>query len=320
MIREFPDENERVHDLESNLARQFEFAERFYRFWLERPKDRWLSRSNLPENSLHLAMLLNIQACRQFRSMVEECRRGEAFCANIIARSLYETTLALLFVLKPRVRIVVEPDTKRRTHPDGSLKYSVRPLRKKEKASNIPSRELRADLYVAHSVISGPAFFERMGTIPKLKRFGKQRARRVRELTAPNAKEFQRRVGPEWWSALRITHSYSGLGVEQLTSVVDSAGALTGWYQTVYRAQCSLVHGNEALLHGQAGADGMMRAQWFSTDNEVCGALHEACLFLLVCVNTFQRYIGLGTGMASAQDGFFKECTRVFTSDGPSNA
>src|SRR5687768_17099656 len=80
----FPDEADRTAQAHANLQVPFEFANRLYNFWLMRPKDRSIDRSGLPGHVLHLAMMLNIQACRQFRSVVEECRRCEAVCASIV--------------------------------------------------------------------------------------------------------------------------------------------------------------------------------------------------------------------------------------------
>ena len=116
----------------------------------------------------------------------------------------------------------------------------------------------------------------------------------------------------KWWSALRSSHSYSGLNVEQLTSVVDSANALKRYYCSVYRAQSSLVHGNEALSHGTFDPGGAIQPQFFSSDYEVSGAIQVACLLMIVCINSFEKYVLLDPAVAMLLDAWVKEFKLVF--------
>jgi Family of unknown function (DUF5677) len=315
-MRLFPGEEDRIDEVSRHLATELEFADRLYRFWVEAPKDKWLNKSSLPETSKHLAMLLNIQVYRQFRSIVEDCRRAEAFCGNIVARSLFETTLGMLFILKPHLRIATGPFVKngiQRTDGDGSLKYCARPLKKREVAKGCPSRELRANIYLAHSLISGPLLFKRMAAIPRMKRLGKAKAAAVDELTADLQTAYRDKIGEEWWSVIhRAPHSYSGLGVETLAGVVDRSHILVRWYETVYRAQSDIVHAADALNHGHIAEDGIFQGRYLSSDEEVCGAVQEAVMFLLICMNTCQKYISFGSGVEMALNGFLDEFHRVF--------
>jgi hypothetical protein len=314
-MRQFPDEENRVEQVSNDLARKFEFAERIFGYWLETPKDKWLSKSSLPHNVKHVAMMLNVQAIRQFRSIVIECRNVEAISANIVARSLYETVVALLFILKPHVRIVTMPDTDKagnqKKDSDGELKYIARPLRKKEKGKS-PSRELRANLYLGKALVSAPRFFDRMGAIPGVKRFGKTKAAATRKLTAGLRKEYKQLVGQEWWSVLKHSSWYSGLGVEALTKLVDRSGTLDRWYQTIYRAQSDIAHAADAGIHAECTDNGILRPRFLSSNDEVCGALQEAVAFLLICINSCQKYIGFGAGVGMAVHGFLDEFHRVF--------
>ena len=58
-----------------------------------------LEQAGLPSLVLTVAILLTTRACRLYRSVIEECRRCEGFGANLLARTLYETLIALRFVL-----------------------------------------------------------------------------------------------------------------------------------------------------------------------------------------------------------------------------
>jgi hypothetical protein len=82
-MREFPGEEQRSAEVQENLAPAFELAEGLYSFWLTAEKDRWLAKSALPPLGIHLTMLLDVQALRLFRSVIEDCRRCEAFSVKL---------------------------------------------------------------------------------------------------------------------------------------------------------------------------------------------------------------------------------------------
>jgi hypothetical protein len=75
----YPGELEQIAEVQRKLAGQFDLADRVYDFWLMQEKDVWLAKSNMPYPSSMLAMMVNVQACRKFRTVVELCRRSEAF-------------------------------------------------------------------------------------------------------------------------------------------------------------------------------------------------------------------------------------------------
>src|SRR5258708_1305400 len=105
-MRAFPGEVESSAEMQQNLAAWFDLAGRIHNFWLTYPKDE--PKTKLPRLVVSVAEMLDVQAMRQFRSVVEDCRRCEAFNANIIARSMFETVMAQRFVLAKRLCIVVE--------------------------------------------------------------------------------------------------------------------------------------------------------------------------------------------------------------------
>src|SRR6266404_7181569 len=105
----FPGEERRSVEAQKNIEHLLNVAEALHNFWLDHPKDMWLERSTLPHRVVNLAAVLDVQASRQFRSVIEECRRCEASNANIVARSLFETVLAIRFVLaKKQLRMAIE--------------------------------------------------------------------------------------------------------------------------------------------------------------------------------------------------------------------
>lgn len=105
----FKDEEQRSKEVRENLREEFDFARRIYSSWADSDRLAWKTSPTFPDNAFNLTLMLDLQAGRLFRSAVELCYRSEGFCSHILARSLFETALALAFILKRSVRILVEP-------------------------------------------------------------------------------------------------------------------------------------------------------------------------------------------------------------------
>lgn len=104
-MRIFPNERERSAEVQHSRAAEFDFASRIYDYWMTRDLGRGLESSPLPPNVITLFLALRVQLGRQFRSVYDDCRRCEASIASIIARSLFETSLAFFFIIKPDVYV-----------------------------------------------------------------------------------------------------------------------------------------------------------------------------------------------------------------------
>lgn len=250
-ILKFPDEDKLSAEVQARLAAEFDFARRLYGFWIRHPKDEWLDKSRLPGHTLDLAMLLNVQLYRQFRSVHDECCRCEAFSASIVGRSVFETIVALLFVLKPRVHIVVAPVIKNGIHAHtagGVPKWSAKPPSKKNPPSKqtFLSRAARANLYFAHVAFADDLFAEKCQRTNGLKRLGALVAKNVLPSTVAH---FENLVGPQWTYILRDSHGYSGLPLASLARLLDKN--LARWYETIYHFQSRMVHANDALRHAK---------------------------------------------------------------------
>src|SRR5882724_3265409 len=174
-MRQFPTEESRSTEVQQDLAPYFTLAERIQNFWLTQARTDVAS-SKVSAFVYNVATSLDIQAMRQFRSVVEECRRCEAFVANIIARSIFETILAQRFILARRLCIVVEPKTDKHGRPeffaDGSPKFRARlPSRRtKPKRSDWLSRDLRAQLYWSHIAFQDLRALDRLATGKRMKK------------------------------------------------------------------------------------------------------------------------------------------------------
>jgi len=80
----FANEDEWSAEVQKNLAAAFDLAQGLFNFWLTAEKDAWVAKTTLPPLGVSLAMMLDVQALRLFRSVVEQCERCEGFCACIL--------------------------------------------------------------------------------------------------------------------------------------------------------------------------------------------------------------------------------------------
>jgi len=96
---DFPNHDALIAKAHEALHSQFEFSERVFNYWIGQEKNKYLWRGHLDELVVNVGATLDVQACRQFRTVIDLCQRCEGYDASVIARSLFETSLAMLFVL-----------------------------------------------------------------------------------------------------------------------------------------------------------------------------------------------------------------------------
>jgi hypothetical protein len=252
----FRNEEQRAAEVRARLAPAFELAEGLFNFWLTAEKDSWIAKSTLSPLSLHLAMLLDVQALRLFRSVIEQSRRCEGFCATILSRSLYESVLGVAFLLMKRVQIIVE--AKGPAGTPGAKAFQAKASSKgiKPTRKDSLSHELRANLYYMHAFIQQrERALEIIGRYPGNKR----RVKRLEKtLDRSVIVEQEKAIGPAWSYILRHQpHTYSGLTIEELAKVLHKS--LFRWRHTVYPFQSRAVHANDPFKHvemapGEEGA------------------------------------------------------------------
>lgn len=296
MIRKFPEEEQISAEIRSVLGPQLEFAERVYSFWLLQRLDSYLEKSSLPTNAINVAMLCNLQGLRLFRSIVEDCYRGEGLAAAIASRSLFENVLAMIFVLKRQVRVKLEAELdsnkiQKRTQA-GTPKFKVRLPKKSD--PRLPneqlSREHRADLYFAFWLFSQNALHQRCRTTKGLKRI-----KLGTPIDAQTLQEWEKNITPEWAYIQRERpHTYSGLSIYSLTKLLDRHGHLTRYYETIYHIQSRIVHAVDAVGLVEADRRGVMRGQLFSSAEETLGVLTTGTMGLLMMMEILNKHIDFG--------------------------
>ncbi len=272
-MHQLPGEQNRSAELQGNLADLFNLAESLFNYWLGQDKNSW--RAGVPMEAANLALILDVQAVRLFRSIVEDCKRAEAFTASILTRTLFETVLAVLFLLKKDVRIIVEPvypkGAPRGTTPIG---YAAKPRSKNTKrtAKHRLSRKLRATLFMAKSYFTLEGrHIESLSKYPGMT----NKAKQLKKSVDPGiAAEYEHEIGSQWTSVLRRSDSYSGLSIENLAAVLDKS--LARWYRTVYHFQSCDSHAVNALQHLDLHNATTCKAIYVSPDSAVYQSLRAA--------------------------------------------
>lgn len=104
-MQSFPGEEGRTAQVQFNLRDQFVFVRRVLQCFADLEMDPWFRRAEVEHDVAKSVLMLQAQVCRLYRSIYEECGRAEAFCARLPLRSMYESVMAMDFILRPEVCI-----------------------------------------------------------------------------------------------------------------------------------------------------------------------------------------------------------------------
>jgi len=165
-------------------------------------------------------MAIGIDCIRKYRSILALCEIGQIDNAQILARCVFESLLAVRFILLPRPRkynLPVQPRT-----------YSA--------------REFRAILYSVAVGIKAAKLAETTKVTKGAKRMLNRAV--VRGLQA-NASEAEAEIGKAWFDRIRQSKSFSGL------SVYDMAvhAGLQQDYLGLYGRNSIIVHAGDSMEH-----------------------------------------------------------------------
>jgi hypothetical protein len=212
------------------------------------------------------------KACWQHRSVQLLARAGLGADALALARCLFETTLALGFVLKDRVRL----------RRDGGFLPPVpgRPL----------NSRLRARLYLANIAFENARTLNEYQRTKGLKRF--RGAAAARAEVARQVGDGEQAVGSQWSDRLRAKRTYSGVSIKDLALSLG----LGPTYKTLYKYASWSVHALD-LTHFvtfPAGEDRPPHLQLAPHEGEVRRVIDVSNAILLSCVRTFNRRFRLG--------------------------
>lgn len=165
---------------------------------------------------------VHTKLCKQYRAIHTLCELGLTDDAEILVRSMFESSLVVLFLLRRRV---VLRDGRRLppTPPKGGLTV-----------------KFRAKLFAADQALKEQKKVSAWLRTPGLKRHGKKLERFVNDWVD----EEEKRLGAAWIRWLKRGNVF-GLNIEVMARNLG----LERWYAGIYRPQSSKVHASDAIDH-----------------------------------------------------------------------
>lgn len=216
-----------------------------------------------------VALGLVAKACKQYRAIGEMVELGLSEVADSNARMLFETMLAVHFILRPRV--ILKRDGKKLAAIKG------KPL----------TTKFRTSLYLASDAFNGRKLAHGLLATPGLKR---QMSKEVRTEIVRQATEWEAEIGLEW--ARRLKEGYAGVKVINLAASLG----FERLYHSIYRITSSGVHATDATGHIRLDDDS--KAEWRfgaapSTDG-IANTLKLASLLLIKILEVADERLRLG--------------------------
>jgi len=245
-----------------------------------RPRGRFRSRGSagLRYNAFHVGLSLYVKSSKQFRSLILLCQAGLTEDAEIIARSLFETLLALNFVLRRSVQ----------------LKENGKRIKVERHGRRQPlDCGFRTELYLAHYAFDLQRRVKGWKNVSGLKRLSRTWGDPA--AIDRDAQQAELAVGPEWTHRLRSRRSFSGLSIRDLA---DSFG-IVHYYASIYGHQSHLAHGADALSYLDLGDEPSKLSLALAPNTEAVGRiLRLGSLLFTGCLDIASQRIGLGADKA----------------------
>jgi hypothetical protein len=224
-----------------------------------------------------LALGLYAKACKQFRGVIILGERGFGDEVTVLTRALFETTLAMNFLMNETVAL--KRDGKP-FDPDPS-----RPL----------TTDFRALLYGAHAAFVQAKRYKQWSERPELA--ASMHLRGDPSQIAAQTTEAKNAVGEKWWDALK--GGQAGLSVRNLA---DSLGVLS-YYLVVYGDQSEVTHAGDGFMHFDLDDGSLDLAP---SPASIGGLLRLAALVFLACLTGIHNRLNFGAGTESALNAFAK--------------
>jgi hypothetical protein len=230
------------------------------------------SMKGVSKTTFWLSLGLFAKCCKQLRSILLLCEHGLVSDADTLARSLFESVLALNFLLSPRLTL---RENGKKVQPDP------------KKPLTTPFRTL---LYLAHVAFEDERRTVKFHQTVRLKRLAKHLGDSVSiRQTAQNAAQ---RIGTEWTKRLKGKTTYCGVSIRDLS---DSLRVLH-WYNSVYDIQSSVVHARDAI--GFADFSETSEEESYLDLGPNCdwigGSLHVSSALFLGAISIVNSRLGLG--------------------------
>lgn len=241
---------------------------------------------NLPARSAKVAAALNVRACRQYKSSLSLLEDAQAENAAVIVRSMFETVLAMEFVLRERFTPFEFDKTGKRTRltVDAGVRLT---------------RDVRSAMYLGYASMQQQRIGSRHKRRPGMKRIA---AKMLRAIDPRIMKDVEHEIGPKWRQKLEKAPTYSGLSIANLARSLGRPFA--NWYHLVYPFQSDHVHASDPSEYIDLGADGEISERWRSHPRKIIGTLETSIAMLSATMSTFDRHVDMGVAIRTAIDGF----------------
>jgi hypothetical protein len=229
-----------------------------------------------------------------------------------LAGSLYESLIALRFVLKRNVCIIVAPSA------PGASTFVARPPSRNNRAIGKASltRELRAALYLLHGHYERERLLRKCRGTPGLKRALRLKQLRTGAAAQKAKAALEKVVGQEWSYVLNHKpYTYAGLPIESLARLVDSNRKLSQWYAGPYHVHSGVAHAATAHRQAKIGTDGGVEQAFHSAAEEIRGTIQTAAAMLLACMVTVHNEVRRTAPLGKALESLEKDFHRVFRTD-----
>jgi hypothetical protein len=226
-----------------------------------------------------LALGLHVKACKQFRTIVMLGEAGFVGEMTVLTRALFETALALEFLMKEQVVLKRE-----------GVAVDIDPSRPL-------TTDFRAQLYGARVALMAEKRLKEWGDRPELK--DSVEVLGDPGMIAAQATAAKSAVGEAWWKALK--KGPAGLTVKDLA---DSLG-VTPYHVMVYGDQSEVAHAGDAFRHFDFAADeshGLLDLS--PSPDGIGGRLQLASLVFLGCLTSVHNRLQFGQTVDLALDAF----------------
>ena len=202
-----------------------------------------------------------IKACKTFRASIALASVGSEGELNILSRTLFETFVALNFVLQEKLEI--------------------------SKRIGEVSPKLRAKLYLAHGILKRRMKMHELKIDPSWNSVQIPNG----AIIEANANQAVAEIGEEW--AKRLTSgakTYSTLSLRDLISRFDEP-AYNYWYNFLYSDQSQIVHASDPTSHfGYDKESSRFMATWFGSTQNLGMSLGTNGLLLYGCFCKLNEY------------------------------
>jgi hypothetical protein len=270
-------------------------ASRLWKVWRVVSNKEW-SGDNVDASEVLACKLLSVQLWRQFRLLCISCESAEAIVAESISRSIYDTTLAVAFIIADEVRLYARLRRDRQGKPrigeDHCRIYdAARKDHRGRPASLLPSR-LRATLVLAHLELQDRSYARKkksQGVVPDcVKAIAAADRRTKKHLRQLGLSNWSEALPLRWKRVLLQAGSYSGLSTQAMAEMLG--GNFLIWYHTIYHFHSRSVHGVSTIkLLGDS--DGEPTIKWFSDPEDVQFTLQTGLSQILsILVDVTERF------------------------------